>query len=439
MYQTKRFLGCLLPIVFFLPSCFHKSDKTCQADDIINSFSCHTSNGDFLITHESIFHATSKSSGSKGTFISGYTDYRYTVRDLHTGLQQTRLVTGEREEDLLPIGYDGTQLWCYSADKQTGLHSRNPESMELMVSQQQVENVNPSLAGNINAPSFIEAGKFFRYDPVNKNIMLTDLKGNLFTLNPVTLKATGISKKPSFPNSFSYPYAETAHMVNGELISLSGNPRNKIDFDGDNKSAESFLSGKILLEQNTNCLSSTAANLLKQRDTLYIKKQWEYDSLLSRYPVLKDKSLAYRNNDAYHAASRFYELQNDLAHRKRESGYKADEVTRNLNNLALGNDSNTIYILHANNLTDTASVLISKIIIKENAPILQWTTIVPHIYFDPSKGIKRDRMAEVFKSGNPQFRYEWYGVEGNMLVGIKMLFAFGIDIRTGRVVWEEQL
>ena len=48
-------------------------------------------------------------------------------------------------------------------------------------------------------------------------------------------------------------------------------------------------------------------------------------------------------------------------------------------------------------------------------------------------------MADVFKSGNPQFRYEWYGVEGNVLVGIKMLFAFGIDINTGKLLWKVQL
>ena len=64
---------------------------------------------------------------------------------------------------------------------------------------------------------------------------------------------------------------------------------------------------------------------------------------------------------------------------------------------------------------------------------------VPQIYFDPSKGIKSNRMAGVFKSGNPQFRYDWYGIEGNVLVATKMLFAFGIDITTGKLLWKIQL
>src|ERR1700712_5177050 len=117
MQPAKQPALLLLSVAILFSSCFHKSTSTGSADDIEQSFVCHTAKGDYLVTHESIFQATSKSTGPKGNFTSGYTDYRFTSRDLQTGAQVTRLVTGDRDNDFLPLGFDGKQLWCYSADK----------------------------------------------------------------------------------------------------------------------------------------------------------------------------------------------------------------------------------------------------------------------------------------------------------------------------------
>jgi hypothetical protein len=107
--------------------------------------------------------------------------------------------------------------------------------------------------------------------------------------------------------------------------------------------------------------------------------------------------------------------------------------------MILGCDSNTIYIMHANNLSDTSSLLISELKFNTNEFAVQWTTLVPKIYFDTQKGIKKDPMSGVFKAGDPQFGFEWYGIEENILVGIKMLFAFAIDAQTGKLLWKRQL
>lgn len=90
----KQLIFLLCITGFYLCSCFHKNTTTGTADDIKHSFSIHVAKGDYLLTHEEIFQATSKSSGPKGTFISGYTDYRYTVRDLQTGMPITRMDVG---------------------------------------------------------------------------------------------------------------------------------------------------------------------------------------------------------------------------------------------------------------------------------------------------------------------------------------------------------
>ena len=126
MRSYQLFTWLLCACLFALVACFHKSTTTGASDDIKHSFTVHTANGDYLITHEEIFQATSKSSGPKGTYISGYTDYRYTIRDMHTGAQFYRLVTGERDDDFIPLGYDGKLIWCYSAEKKPGCMPGNP-------------------------------------------------------------------------------------------------------------------------------------------------------------------------------------------------------------------------------------------------------------------------------------------------------------------------
>ena len=428
-----------LAVIFLTAGCFHKSNTTGTADDIHHSFTCHTPKGDYLITHEEIFHASSKSSGPKGTFISGSTDYRYTVRDLQTGAQVTRLVTGDRDEDLFPIGYDGKQLWCYSPDKKIGLHTREPLTMAVTITLEQLEKENPPLAGNINMPKIYEAPQFYSYDPVSSSIIFTDLQGIFYSLDPKTLKATPIKKKPSFSNRFSDGHSSNALRSNSVRINLSGELRKQVDLGRDNKSEESYLSGEILLEQNTGRLGAIAAQLMQANIAVFQKQQQEYDSLLKLYPVLKDQRQAYLNIKDYHIIDHFYDLQSNLSSKSRDSASKSNDIISSLSNMALGGDSNTVYILHANNLTDTGSTLISKVSIKENKAVTLWTSMIPQIYFNPSKGIKRNSMADVFKSGNPQFSYEWYGVEGNVLVGIKMLFAFGIDTNTGKLLWKQQL
>jgi hypothetical protein len=291
----------------------------------------------------------------------------------------------------------------------------------------------------MNAPKINEAPQFYVYDPVTNTVILTDIQGNLFSLDPASLKATPVKKKPAFNNNFSHAHTTSAYRWTDKRISLTGENRKQIDFRHDQKSEESYLNGEILLEQNTARLSTLAISMLEESNNETAALRQRVDSFLTLYPVLKDERQAYLSIKDDHIPSRFFELQNALKDRERDSISKAADIVRDLDGIVLGGDSNYIYIIHANNLTDTSSVLITKTSVKGDASHPQWTTLVPQIYFDPSKGIKRNRMSEVFKSGNPQFSYEWFGIEGNVFVGIKMLFAFGIDVNTGKLLWKQQL
>lgn len=369
-------------------SCFHKSDKTGTADDIENALTCHTPKGDFLVTHDEVFHATSKSTGTRGTFISGYEHFRYTVYDLKTGAQVTRLVLGKMEEDMKPLYFDGKQIWFYGADKKMGLHARDAATLNTSVQQEEIEKRNPAIANQLATPKINEAAQFYSYDPLSNQIVVTDVQGNLFGIDPATLLANPLTKKTSFSAFFNQPNSDRAYRGLNDFFSLSGGSRKLINM-GDKKSKESFLNAKILLEQDVRHLSALS---------LLLKKGDPKDSVIRNVQMFQD-----------------------------------------LSQMILGCDSNTIYIMHANNLSDTSSLLISELKFIKNEFALQWTTLVPQIYFDTQKGIKKDPMSDVFKAGDPQFRFEWYGLEDNILVGIKMLFAFAIDVQTGKLLWKQQL
>ena len=186
--------------------------------------------------------------------------------------------------------------------------------------------------------------------------------------------------------------------------------------------------------------STPSANaLITKDDNTFKQLQKEHDSLLAVYPVLTDERNAYLTIKDYHLIEHFKKLDDKVKDRASDSGYAYEDIIHHLNDIVLAQDTNTLYILHAKDLTDTTSILISKINITGNKAVTLWTTAVPQIYFDPSKAIKKGGMSNVFKSGNPDFDYESYSIEGNVLTGIKMLFAFGIDINTGKLLWKEQL
>lgn len=85
--------------LFLTGGCFHKSNETGEADDVSHSLLYRAGDGNYLLTHEEIFHATSKSYNRGISQITGYTDHRITIRDLISGKQETRLVTGDRPKD----------------------------------------------------------------------------------------------------------------------------------------------------------------------------------------------------------------------------------------------------------------------------------------------------------------------------------------------------
>ncbi|MBS1910693.1 MAG: hypothetical protein JST22_01780 [Bacteroidetes bacterium] len=438
MKRTTRIALLALPAIL-LAACFHKSDETGTADDVKQTMICHTAKGDFLITHEEVFHATSKSSGGRGTFVSGYADYRFTVRNLATGQQVARLVTGERDEDLILLGFDGTRLWCYSADKSVGLHARDPATLGVVVTRDQVEKGTPALAGRLASPSVSEAGRLYGFDPFTRSVILADMQGNLYSMDAETLRATAIAKMPKLLEQPSHASTTGAYRWRDESVGLRDEPRGHIEISNDVRSTDSYLHGEIMLEGNVTRLAEAGVRMRKAADAVIERMRSTHDSLLALYPVLRNETEAYRSIRDADLLNGYYRIDRKLQEAVEDSASNSDDALRHLPNTVLGCDSNVVYIAHANNLADTSSLMISRVSLHGTQMVTDWTTLVPQIYANPSKGIKVDPLAETFKSGDPDFDYEWYGVEGNVLVGVKMLFAFALDIRTGKLLWKQQL
>jgi hypothetical protein len=428
---------CYVLLLFCLSSCFHKSNETGTADNVRHSIICHTANGDFLITHEEIFHATSKSSKNGISFTTGYAEYRYTARDIRSGTQAVRLVTGDMEKDFIPLGYDGTNLWCYSADKGLGLHARTPSTLQVSIKQQQIEQANAALAGKLSAPKLTDADRYYMFDCLSGKVVATDLQGYVYTIDPANLKAATITKMPEAPRLY-HATASSGDLWEDRHVSLGGDLRRQIKLPSGDKSNETFLEGAFITERDANKLGAKGQGAMETRRGEMLQVRREYDSMLKAYPVLKDERQAYQTIKDYHIPSNFSDLKRSLNRKIQDSADMTQSIVRHLSNVLAG-DSNTVYIVHANDVTDTTAMLISKVSIHNNACKTEWTTLVTGIYFNPTKGIKKNPMKEVFKAGNPKFDYQWFGLQGDVLAGINMLFAFGIDTHTGKLLWKQQL
>jgi hypothetical protein len=420
-------------------ACFHKSDDTGAADDIAQAFICRTAKGTYLVTHEEIFHATSKSVGGGGSRTTGYADYRLTSRDLATGRQIARLVTGDRDDDLLPLGYDGTRLWCYGADKSVGLQALDPATLKPVVTKSQVEKAAPPLAGNLAAPALNEASRYYGYDPLSNRVVASDMQGNLYTIDPSTLRATPTIGKPPLYGGIQHASSTSAYRWGDESISLSGSPRRQLANSAGLKSGDSYLDGEILVEQDLSDLARVAETMRRARRTQIRRLQRRSDSMVIAYPALRDEVRAYRTIRDASIPNSYYDLRRDLGNMIRDSADENDKLLRHLSGMVLGCDSGVVYIAHAHDLSDTSLIQISRVAISDGTFTTQWTTPISGVYAEPSKAIKSGGIASVFSAGNPEFDYEWYGIEGKTLVGIRMLTAFAIDVPSGRLLWKERL
>lgn len=143
----------LLVVVGLPGGCLHKSVLNDSADNVVNCLLYHGPEGDLLIIHESIFQAVSKSSGGGFTRISGYSEGRLSSYDLASGQLSSRLVLGKFSNAATSLlGCTPGHVWVYSDNAQLGLHSLNPRTLAVNLSQEAIKAQNPHLIETLLHP-----------------------------------------------------------------------------------------------------------------------------------------------------------------------------------------------------------------------------------------------------------------------------------------------
>ncbi len=424
--------------IISLSSCFHKNVLKDEADDVEKVLIYSQDGKNYLIALESIFQATSKSSGGGITTISGYTELRISVYELETGTLIAREKAGElgEDENTIILGCTEGNLWLHSCDDELGLHSLNPLTLEIKVTLEQILEKNPELKDKLAKSEWYSANQFYGYDELEKQLIITDTEGFRYYLNPETLLAEKQIEEIKIPTFFPNRYFSSNVEIDDDYLSFSGDLRNTLTYNNvEINPTISFLNGQLLTDQNLNRLHS----LFFEKKQL-IQKQ--LDETIHHFDSLK-----FENGEDYwywkgEVRDEYYKLEN----KKRDFENKIDNLTREINyittgsfstSIALQNDSTSFYIAHKSSTNNDAFLVISKIKIENKITASeQWKTVLEDIFYDATAAEQTDAFKTVFSKGNPNFDYQFFDLIDNKIVIFYMLHFFCIDIQTGNVLWK---
>ncbi|MEZ4690697.1 MAG: PA2928 family protein [Ignavibacteria bacterium] len=399
-----------------------------NADDIIEFIIAESDGEDFLISKEVIFQATSKSDNNGIRQITGFTEYRLSSYDINTGQLIKRIEFGDRKTgECKFIGYTKGLLWYKSVDPALGFHARDPKTLAVIISQDKITEINPFLKGNLSQPEWNSIVKYYGFNSLENKPVVSDNSGFLYLIDPVSLKA---EKTEDLLVDFKIDNNCLTNSVNitpEKRMSLTGSPRNYIEYDGKEFKDVSFLKGEIIESSVQSDPSISGNDYLKPFYDEIREYELQIDSI---------KKLPNENSMVIKYAQR------DIQNLERKIKYANDKIKR-----AAGNESflimtkdKGIFILSQTDVTDQAKVLISKISLSKDSDISQiWQTELSNIYVDPEKGMDRSAFDVVFSKGDPDFRTKRALMGNGKLIIMSMLRAVCIDTESGRILWETEL
>jgi hypothetical protein len=434
MKKTYK-LFILLIFVILLTGCFKKNVMDDDADDIEEIVIANSGGEKILVSKESIFQATSKSSKGGIRTTTGYSEYRLSSYNLTTGELFKRIELGEQDDSYLYfLGNTDGKLWYYSQNEKIGLHVRDPKTLDIIVTQDQILNVNPFLKGNFPKVKSYELRRYFGYDYAKNIPIISDNSGIIYSLDPVTLKAE--KRTGSMTN---YKYEESTQSTSMNLdkdlhVSLSGEPRKYLQFGNKNFEELDFLKGEFLFSSGVvpakEIYPDYFAPILKEIE----KKQRAIDSLNTLIEEQKDETDMWKARTVERMRDRVKYEQRDLENENRKLTKASDEKI----NLIISRDKG-FFIIHSTTASDTAKVLISKVRFntEDKSASFMWTTLLPNIFYEPDKVYEKGSFDYVFSKGSPNLRTKRVIYSDDKLVFISMLKAVCIDMNTGSILWEK--
>ena len=430
MKHTFIYFSLIIFSAMLFSSCnpMKKNVMKDNADDIIEFIIAESDGEDFLISKEEIFQATSKSDNNGIRQITGFTEYRLSSYDINTGQLIKRIEFGDRKTgECKFIGYTKGLLWYKSVDPALGFHARDPKTLDVIISQDKITEINPFLKGNLSQPEWNSIVKYYGFNSLENKPVVSDNSGFLYLIDPVSLKA---EKTEDLLVDFKIDNNCLTNSVNitpEKRMSLTGSPRNYIEYDGKEFKDVSFLKGEIIESSVQSDPSISGNDYLKPFYDEIREYELQIDSI---------KKLPNENSMVIKYAQR------DIQNLERKIKYANDKIKR-----AAGNESflimtkdKGIFILSQTDVTDQAKVLISKISLSKDSDISQiWQTELSNIYVDPEKGMDRSAFDVVFSKGDPDFRTKRALMGNGKLIIMSMLRAVCIDTESGRILWETEL
>jgi len=406
------------------------------ADDVMEAILSKTNEGTFLVVKEEVFQAVSKS--DKGGFrqISGYTEYRISSYDINSGQLVKRVVLGGRKENECTfLGETDGKLWYKSVDKKLGVHARDPRTLEVIVTEEKVIEVNPFLKNNLSQPEWNSISRYYGFDILKKMLMVSDNAGYVYYINPASLKA---EKTTESIKNFDYDNSCTSMSMKTDVKSnlyLSGSPRNSINLFSKEIKEPSFLKGDFL--KSSNVMNAVDANPeffepYKKEIEKYLGETDSLKKILEEADTITDKfkktSLQFGLRNAERSIGHIKnKIKNAEDNIKRYSDDKYYEIIT---------DDKSVFVMSQTDVTDQARVIISKVKLNSDTTVnLQWQIVLNDIYRDPDKGFDKSSFEVVFSKGNPDLRTMRVIDAGDKLIFIFMLKATNIDVETGKILW----
>lgn len=243
------FILILCSCSFTGSGCFlnNKNAMDDGADEIIEAMIVSTGDGSYIISTEFVFHGKKKAkSGPRGGNF-GYYEPRISSHNLETGELTGRFTMGKREEgEIALLGEAGGKIWYVSVNTELGFHARDPKTLEILITEKQVNDANPEFNGQLLKREWNYISQDFRFDFVKKLPVVTMKSGKLYYIDPSTLKAIEAAE-PDYLMSNSEVTTTSIELKTNYYIELKGQNSRVIEIDRKKAGDTEYLEGEFML------------------------------------------------------------------------------------------------------------------------------------------------------------------------------------------------
>ncbi len=439
-------LGCAVGItllILLFTGCFHKDLMTDRADDIVANLLYQGPEGNLIISKELIFQANSKSSGGGVTEISGYSEFRLSSYKIATGELAGRVELGEMiEEANALLGYSPGKIWMFSILPELGLHYRDPVTLEVKESWEQLSK-KPGWADFKPArPDWPIIDQYFAFDWVQNRLLLTDETGFRYAVDPNTFVLQKVDAEMPRPDWNQSIASNNGQFQKGDRNYLEGDPRRTIaTFEKKSPAELSFLFGEWIIDHNPMAEGQRKRALSEQLQASIITLKDSLARFSAAHPEADQEPdyahWSWEQRDIHGKAETIRRAINDA---ERDLKSENEYHQKILDSPLLTGDRHSAYILHTNLVSDTSHAMVSRVNLRADSTwSLAWATDLYGIYHDYSKADQAGVFETVYSKGNPSFQYTWSCADGAYLVLIMQLHLLALDLKTGKLQWNIEI